>query len=140
MERIIHVLEIDTNPRQVFLALTLPDKLRQWWTTQVETDTTNAVLRFRFHEDFNPNMRIEEQQQDKEVSWHCVGGHDNWHESTLAFGLQGDDQSTMVIFAQDFAEELDEVVYGRYNFNWGYYLDSLRLFCETGRGKPFQSA
>jgi len=24
------------------------------------------------------------------------------------------------------------------NFNWGYYLDSLRLLCETGSGKPFQ--
>lgn len=25
------------------------------------------------------------------------------------------------------------------NFNWGYYLDSLRLLCETGHGKPYQS-
>lgn len=136
MDRIVHVLEIDTNPRQVFLALTLPDKLRQWWTTQVETDTTRAVLRFGFDEAFSPHMRIEEQQQDREVTWHCVSGPDNWEESTLTFGLEGNDQSTLLTFVQDFAEEMSEVAYGRYNFNWGYYLDSLRLFCETGRGKP----
>jgi hypothetical protein len=25
-----------------------------------------------------------------------------------------------------------------YQFNWGYYLESLRLLCTTGTGKPFQ--
>ncbi len=34
--------------------------------------------------------------------------------------------------------ELDDDSYGIYNFNWGYYLQSLRLFCTTGVGKPFQ--
>ena len=29
--------------------------------------------------------------------------------------------------------------YGTYNFNWGYYLESLRLLGETGIGKPFQA-
>ena len=140
MNHIVHVLEIDAHPRQVFLALTLPDKLAQWWTTQVEIDTTRAVLHFYFHEDFNPQLRIEEQQQDRQVSWHCVGGHKNWYESTLTFGLAGNDQSTLLTFVQTFVAELSEGVYGRYNFNWGYYLDSLRLFCETGRGKPFQAA
>jgi hypothetical protein len=26
---------------------------------------------------------------------------------------------------------------GSVNFNWGFYLDSLRLYCEEGKGKPF---
>jgi quinol monooxygenase YgiN len=42
-------------------------------------------------------------------------------------------------FWQDCAVELDDDSYGSYNFNWGYYLESLRLFCTTGIGKPFQS-
>lgn len=29
--------------------------------------------------------------------------------------------------------------YGVYNFNWGYYLESLRLLCATGSGKPFEA-
>jgi hypothetical protein len=28
----------------------------------------------------------------------------------------------------------------RCNFNWGYYLESRRLFAETGTGKPFQAS
>jgi hypothetical protein len=83
-------------------------------------------------------MRIGEQEQDKEVNWQCVSGHDPWHESTVTFGLEGGNGSTQLTFVQTYAEEMSEEAYGRYNFTWGYYLDSLRQFCETGRGKPFQ--
>lgn len=43
----------------------------------------------------------------------------------------------MPIFQTDYAVELDDDAYGIYNFNWGYCLESLRLLCATGRGKPF---
>jgi hypothetical protein len=39
---------------------------------------------------------------------------------------------------QEYAIELDDDAYGIYNFNWAYYLESLRLLCETGTGKPFE--
>jgi hypothetical protein len=31
----------------------------------------------------------------------------------------------------------DEESFGVYNFNWAYYLESLRKYCETGTGAPF---
>jgi hypothetical protein len=42
-------------------------------------------------------------------------------------------------FWQEYAIELADDYYGVYNFNWGYYLESLRLLCVTGTGKPFQA-
>jgi hypothetical protein len=36
-----------------------------------------------------------------------------------------------------YAVELADDYYGVYSFNWGYYLESLRLLCATGTGKPF---
>ena len=41
------------------------------------------------------------------------------------------------MFSQDYARELSDEVYGIYNFNWGYYLNSLKLLCEKGSGVPF---
>ena len=41
-------------------------------------------------------------------------------------------------FWQHYARELDDDSYGIYNYNWGYYLESLRLLCETRAGKPFE--
>ena len=33
--------------------------------------------------------------------------------------------------------ELTHKFCGGANFNWGYYLNSLKLLCETGTGTPF---
>lgn len=138
MKKIVHIMQIDTSPEDVFLALTLPDKLASWWTTEVGTDVTKAMLDFRFHEDFNPDMKIVRTEPDREVRWQCVGGHDEWHKSTITFGLEGENGTTQLTFVQSYPQEVEEEAYGRYNFSWGYYLDSLRQYCETGRGKPFQ--
>jgi hypothetical protein len=42
-------------------------------------------------------------------------------------------------FTQGYGVELDDDAYGIYNFNWGYYLESLRLLCGTGTGKPYRA-
>ena len=44
------------------------------------------------------------------------------------------------MFVQVYAQELDDEVYGRYNFNWGYYLGILKQLCETGTGTPFEAS
>jgi hypothetical protein len=33
--------------------------------------------------------------------------------------------------------DIDAPAATTYNFNWGYYMESLRLLCTTGAGKPF---
>ena len=60
-------------------------------------------------------------------------------DNTFRFQLvKLEDGRIRLRFWQDYAVELDDDSYGNYNFNWGYYLESLRLFCTTGQGKPFQ--
>ena len=51
-----------------------------------------------------------------------------------AAGQDGDDER----FWQEYATELADDYYGVYNFNWGYYLESLRQLCVDGVGKPFR--
>ncbi len=72
------------------------------------------------------------------VRWQCVGGHANWQDNTCLFLLRERDGETSLRFVQEYAQELDDDVYGTYNFNWGYYLHSLKLLCETGTGTPFE--
>ena len=43
---------------------------------------------------------------------------------------------TRLRFTQDYAVELSDDDYGIYNFNWGYYLESLRLLATAGPGSP----
>ena len=65
-------------------------------------------------------------------------GHEPWKDNTFRFELfRLDDGRTRLRFWQHYAVELEDDYYGIYNFNWGYYLESLRLLCTTGTGKPF---
>jgi quinol monooxygenase YgiN len=69
----------------------------------------------------------------------CVAGHDPWQDNTFRFTLADlDDGRCRLRFWQEYAKELDDDAHGTYNFNWDYYLESLRLTCTTGTGKPFQ--
>ena len=49
------------------------------------------------------------------------------------------ESGSRLVFRQGYGTQIDEESYGVYNFNWGYYLESLRSYCESGTGKPFQA-
>ncbi len=83
-------------------------------------------------------MEITGLEPGQKLEWRCVDGHEPWADGTFRFELVAlDDGRTKLRFWQDYAVELSDDAYGVYNFNWGYYLESLRLLCTTGTGKPF---
>ncbi len=141
MKRIHHVVDIDTPATTVWAALTEAHGLASWWSTRLSTSEAEvgAQLHWTFAGDFNPVMEITTLDERRELGWRCVAGHDPWKESTFRFQLEAlDDGRTRLRFWQDYAVELGDDYYGYYNFQWGYYLESLHLFCTTGKGKPFQ--
>jgi uncharacterized protein YndB with AHSA1/START domain len=142
MKTIHHVLDIEAPPGAVWRALTEPQGLAGWWSTKLATSgapAAGARIHFTFAGDFNPVMEITGLADQRELAWRCVDGHDNWQDNTFSFELVPDgDRRSRLRFTQDYAVELSDDDYGIYNFNWGYYLESLRLLCTTGRGKPFK--
>ena len=125
-------------PADVYTAITTVAGLRGWWTTRVDGDEwQGGVIRFTFAGDFHPQMEQSRLVPARRVEWRCVGGHANWQDNGFTFALDERKGETMLLFSQDYARELSDGVYGIYNFNWGCYLNSLKLVCETGRGVPF---
>jgi uncharacterized protein YndB with AHSA1/START domain len=140
VKTIHHVLDIEASPGDVWKALTDADGLAGWWSTQLETPAAavGARIAFRFAGDFNPVMEITELTRGTDLGWRCVDGHDNWQDNAFTFQLVAlDDGRCRLRFSQHYAVELSDDDYGIYNFNWGYYLESLRLLCTSGQGKPF---
>ena len=141
MKTIHHVLDIDAAPEAIWSALTEADRMAAWWSTKLESPSAavGARTHWTFAGDFNPVMEIIKLDEQKELEWRCVGGHDPWQNGTFRFELVPlDGDRTKLRFWQDYAVELGDDAYGVYNFNWGYYLESLRLLGVTGAGKPFQ--
>lgn len=135
MRQILHAVHIHAAPSKVYDALTTEKGLQGWWTTKVKI--VDSVIHFTFAGDFNPQMKQTTLENARTVDWKCVAGHANWQDNTFRFSLNDRKGETLVMFKQDYARELSDEVYGNYNFNWGYYLNSLKLFCETGAGAPF---
>lgn len=141
MKAIIHAVHIHAAPAEVFHALTTAAGLQKWWTTQVQAEEREGgVISFTFAGDFNPQMKQTRLELDRLVEWLCVSGHPNWQDNTFAFALEDRRGETLVMFSQGYARELSDEVYGTYNFNWGYYLNSLKMLCERGAGVPFTAA
>jgi uncharacterized protein YndB with AHSA1/START domain len=136
VREIIHAFDIGASPGDVFRAITSEQGLSGWWTTKVRLD--DDLIHFTFEDPFHPVMRVTRRDEAKAVEWALERGHDPWSGSTFSFDLDDRDGKTGVLFRMSYGQELPDEVYGIYNFNWGYYLDSLRLLCEEGKGKPFQ--
>ncbi len=141
MKKIIHFLHVGASVSSVYRALTTQAGLAGWWTTDVTVEGgLGGVVDFRFLEGFNPDMKVVSLEPERQVRWKCVGGHDEWLDNDFTFRLQSDGDGTDVMFVQDYARELSDEVYGNYNFNWGYYLTSLKRYCENGVGTPYEPA
>lgn len=140
MQKIIHVLQIHTKPEKVFKAIATAEGLSNWWSTKVKAEEKiGGFVDFTFVADFNPDMKITALDEPREVRWECVAGHDKWQDNRFSFTLTENENGTQLKFIQEYANEISDIDYGTYNFNWGYYLHSLKEYCETGRGKPFSA-
>jgi uncharacterized protein YndB with AHSA1/START domain len=143
MKTIHHVVDIEAPASTVWAAVTEPAKLAGWWSTKLAADGSGVGSRqnWTFGGDFNPVMEVLAVEDSREVEWACVAGHAPWQDSRFRFQVGGLSAGrSRLRFWQEYAVELADDYYGTYNFNWGYYLESLRLLCVTGTGKPFQAA
>jgi len=142
MKTIHHVVDMESGAGSVWSALTEAESMSRWWSTKVVSPkaAVGARVDWTFAGDFNPQMEITTLDPPHLLEWRCTRGHGPWQDSTFRFELATlDGGRTRLRFTQGYGVELSDDAYGTYNFNWGYYLESLRLLCVTGAGKPFEA-
>jgi hypothetical protein len=92
------------------------------------------------------------------IQWHCIHGADEWVGTTISFKLypgsktflltehpeaagqaeqlQSDNGGTLLVFEHDNWKDYTPM-YAECNYTWGQFLRSLKLYCETGKGRPW---
>src|ERR1700723_110981 len=135
---IIHVLDIKAPPDTVYNAVATIRGLSAWWTGTISgAPDTGGIIQFRFGEVFRPDMKV--LMSDRSVvRWECVSGEKDWAGSTFRFSWEETAGMIRLTFVQEYSNFIAEEKFGRVNFNWGYYLYSLKKYCETGVGLPFK--
>ena len=139
MPSIKHYLVIKAVAEKVYTALSKTEGLCGWWTVEAKADErVGGTAEFIFGERYYNKMKITNLLNSKKVEWKCLEGDKEWIGTTFLFDLEEKDGSTILRFSQnDWKEETD--FFASCNYNWGYYLISLKQYCETGEGTPFNN-
>jgi len=134
-----HLFNINAPKEKVFEAISTINGLSNWWTTQTTGDAAlGGVLQFDFGNITGAEMKVIKLKANEKVTWECVGSPYGWVGNILTFLLDENDGKTRVRFSHDGWAEQDDF-YGGCSFSWGRYMESLRQFCQTGKGEAFGS-
>ena len=158
MPNIRHQLIIEASPEKIYNAITTPEGLSAWWTPDAKAKPeVDSIARFPFGPDYFKEMKIAELKPFGWVKWHCIQGAAEWIGTTLSFKLEPGDQETLLrehsemegqiqqqskkegtllIFHHDDWKEYTPM-FAECSYTWGQFLRSLKLLCETGKGRPW---
>ena len=137
MAAIKHYLIVQSSPEKIYKALTTKTGVANWWTVQTEIgDKVGDTNVFDFGERYHNEMRISDLQSQSRVEWLCEKGDREWIGTKLVFEIEERESNCILrFFHKEWREETD--FFASCNYQWGYYLRSLKLYCESGKGTPF---
>jgi len=131
MSSIHHLIKIDKPSSVVFDALTNNDTIAQWFTeTQCSEWRAGAkVIWFDSTE-----MTISQIISNKSITMQVNHGS-GWENTTLHFEVDSIGDRTTVRFDQTGWPEVTDH-FRDCSMSWAYFLESLKLYLETGTGTP----
>lgn len=138
MPELKHLVVVDAPVEAVYRALTEQAGLAGWWTRDtVAEPTVGSIAEFRFGDRYRNRMRIVDLDENRRVGWTCIDGDEQWVGTTFLFTLEPREDGTTVRFTHGGWREATDF-FAACNTIWGGYMQSLRSFCETGKGEPFE--
>ena len=138
MADIKHYLVINESPEKVYKSITEAEDISGWWTNQVKIKPeVGSIAEFDFGDRYHNEMMIAELIENKKVEWECIKGDKEWIGTRIIFELESNKEKTILRFAHaDWQKTTD--FFASCNYQWGWYMTSLKNYCETGKGQPFQ--
>jgi uncharacterized protein YndB with AHSA1/START domain len=138
MTAILMQMDVDAPVERVWSALSSPDGVRGWWTSQADVDVRpGGVTRLSFPDaPMTWDLRTEEATAGRRLRWRCVGGPPPWVGTDIVFELDESSGATRVRFDHSGWEDAEEMV-RIVTFGWGQILPRLSRYAATGRPDPF---
>jgi uncharacterized protein YndB with AHSA1/START domain len=138
MAELKHLVEINAPASKVYRALTEQEGLAGWWTLEtVAEPKVGGILELTFGDKYYDKMRVTGLEPNRRVEWECIQGHEEWVGTTFVFDLEEKDGTTALRFTQGNWRAATDF-FALCNTTWGYYMQSIKEYCETGTGKPFR--
>lgn len=141
MADILLMVPVEAMPEEVFRALSEPEGLRGWWTTAVEGNgEVGETLIFRFEGgQVEMRMGVAEKEAPTSLEWTVEEpSPPEWEGTKVTWDLHGEGGQTQLSFAHRNWQST-EGSFAAINYNWAWYLTSLKEYVEKGEGTPHQN-
>ena len=134
-------MHINSPKEKVFKALTNSNELSKWYTTVVKGEfKLNEIITFEFVNFAEFKFKVIALTQNESVHLKVVEStFDNLLGHIMKYDLDENNGKTRVRFTHDGFEEMDDF-YANMNYSSAKYLESLRQYCQTGKGEAFGSS
>ena len=134
-------MHINSPKEKVFKALSNSNELSKWYTTVVKGEfKLNEIISFEFVNFAEFKFKVIALTQNESVHLKVVEStFDNLLGHIMKYDLDENNGKTRVRFTHDGFEEMDDF-YANMNYSSAKYLESLRQYCQTGKGEAFGSS
>ena len=158
MPDIRHEVLIGASPESIYQALTSQEGLSAWWTPGASAKPElNSIARFDFGPAYFKKMKITGLDPARRVDWTCIAGAAEWIGTTISFELQPGDREALLQAHPELGDQVQQQngnrgtllifhhngwrdytpMFAECNYTWAQMLRSLKLWCETGRGRSW---
>jgi uncharacterized protein YndB with AHSA1/START domain len=133
------LMHINSTKEKVFKALTESNELTKWYTTVVNGKfELNEIITFEFINFAKFKFKVIAIIQNESVYLEIVESEFDNVGHIMKYDLDENDGKTRVRFTYKGFDEMDDS-YANMNYSSAKYLESLRQYCQTGKGEAFGS-
>lgn len=133
-------MHINSPKEKVFKSLTNSNELSKWYTTVVKGEfKLNEIITFEFVNFAEFKFKVIALTQNESVHLKVVESKFDNLGHIMKYDLDENNGKTRVRFTHDGFEEMDDF-YANMNYSSAKYLESLRQYCQTGKGEAFGSS
>ncbi len=137
MANIEHLQTVHAPASKVYETLTTAEGLSEIWTNElIVNNQVGFVNEFRFGSDDVTKMKIEELIPNKKVVWHCIDSDAEWIGTMISFDIEEKNGKSFITLRHMNWKEVTPF-YRSCNYNWAFFLYSLKCYCEDGEGIPY---
>ncbi|MCE7055580.1 SRPBCC domain-containing protein [Algoriphagus sp. AGSA1] len=138
MESIEQINYLKVPAANVYQALTSEEGLGKVWTKKLKVKPeVGFVNEFDFDEGYLTRFKTIELVENSKIVWECLESDEEWIGTRVSFELTEKDNTTAVTL-KHFNWRARTDFYRWCSYNWGMFLYSLKTYCESQKGLPYQ--